>query len=438
MKHLRRIQFSLLFVFLLIISFSCTKDLSEIGLDQVSTSELIKLGYSDTVEISAYTVAEDSVKTYGLSYAMIGSMNDPVFGRTDAEWYTQIQLAEEPTDFGNLPVFDSAFLILPYNDAYGDTLSNMTLRVYELTESIIDSVHTYSNHTIAYDKQQPLGELTFTPRPSDSTYYNGSMQAPAIRIPLNSRFGLRVLLADTSHLTTNDKFVDYFKGIAVVAEPKTSVGEGAMLKMTVSAGYSKLSVYYHNLTDTTSYTFGINTDCDRFGHYEHHGYSGASPMLKQQLDGDTTLGEHFLFLQAMGGMRVKLRFPHLKDWVNKEHVLINDAQLIFTDASPSSTFTPPASVMLYPVADDGTLYPYQLPDADEGTDYFDGTYNSSSGTYRFRLSHYVQQVLNGNQDNNGLYLIISGASINSSRLVLNGYKSPSSGMKLYIKYTIVN
>jgi hypothetical protein len=140
----------------------------------------------------------------------------------------------------------------------------------------------------------------------------------------------------------------------------------------------------------------------------------------------------------MGGMRVKLRFPHLKDWVNKEHVLINDAQLIFTNASPSSVFTPPASVLLYPVADDGTLYPYQLPDADEGTDYFDGTYNSTSGTYRFRLSHYVQQVLNGNQDNNGLYLIISGASINSDRLVLNGYKSPASGMKLYIKYTIVN
>jgi hypothetical protein len=154
------------------------------------------------------------------------------------------------------------------------------IRVYELTESIIDSVHTYSNHTIAYDKQHPLGELTFTPAHPTAltTTVPCRLRHPD---PAEFRFGLRVLLADTSNLTTNDEFVDYFKGIAVVAEPRTTVGEGAMLKMTVSAGYSKLSVYYHNLTDTTSYTFGINTDCERFGHYEHHGYSGASPMLKQ-------------------------------------------------------------------------------------------------------------------------------------------------------------
>jgi len=426
-----------LFALLLVIVSSCTKDLSEIGLDLVSPSELIKLGYSDSITIQAFSVREDSVRTANLSYALIGSMNDPVFGTTQAEWYSQVRLAKEPTTFGEYPVLDSVFLILPYSSAYGDTLSNMTIRVYELTEDIIDSVHVYSNHTIGYDLQHPLGSLTFTPRPNDSAYYSGSTQAPAIRIPLNSRFASRVLHADTSVLASNDKFLDYFKGIALVADPVNAVGKGSIIRMKVSAGLSKIEMYYHNETDTSTYNFGINADCSRFNHYEHDGYSGASPMLTSQLSGDTLLGDQFLFLQAMGGVRVKLRFPNLLQWVNKEKVVINDAQLIFSNAIPSNTFTPPAQLSLYPVADDGSLYPYQLPDADEGSTYFDGTYDESSGTYRFRISMYIQQILNGSLNNNGLFLIIPGASLTSDRLVLNGFSSPQDGLRLYVKYTVV-
>lgn len=437
MNQIRIARHLSLFALLLVIVFSCTKDLSEIGLDLVSPSELINLGYSDTTSIHAFSIREDSVRTANLSYALIGSMIDPVFGTTQAEWYSQIRLAKEPTTFGEYPVLDSAFLILPYSSAYGDTLSNMTIRLYELTEDIIDSVHVYSNHTVAYDHQNPLGSLTFTPRPNDSAYYAGSTQAPAIRIPLNSRFATRVLHADTSVLTTNDEFLEYFKGIALIADPVQATGKGSIIKMKIAAGSSKIEMYYHNETDTSTYNFGINSDCARFNHYDHDGYSGASPMLTAQLDGDTLLGEQFLFLQAMGGVRVKLQFPNLLQWVDKEKVVINDAQLILTNAIPSTTFTPPAALSLYPVADDGTLYPYQLPDADEGSSYFDGTYDETTGTYRFRISMYIQQILNGSRNNNGLFLIIPGASLTSDRLVLNGFSSAKDGLRLYIKYTIV-
>jgi hypothetical protein len=426
-----------LFFLLVILAFSCTKDLAPIGLDLVPPGELIKMGYSDTVQITAFSVREDSVRTNTLSYALIGSMNDPVFGRTTADWFSQIRLSKEPTNFGRNAVFDSAFLLLPYNGSYGDTLSNMTIRVFELTDDILDSVHQYSNNTIGYDLSHPLGEFTFTPLPHDSAFFNGEKQAPILRIPLNSRFGDKAMLTDTSLLSTNASFIGQFKGIAIIAEPQQATGKGAIIRMTISAGYSKVDMYYHNSTDTSIYSFGINSDCKRFGHYEHEDYSGAAPMLTQQIAGDSALGEQFLFLQAMGGVRVKLRFPNLKSWFDSQKVIINDAQLIFTNASSSNTFSPPAAISLYPIADDGTLYPYQLPDADEGSSYFDGTYNSTAGTYRFRLSHYVQQIMNGNQSDNGLFLVIPGSSLSANRLVLNGTGSPSSGLKLYIKYTIV-
>jgi hypothetical protein len=428
----------LLFVLILLVSFSCKKDLSRIGLDLVSPEELLQLGYSDTVQIQAFSVREDSVKTANLTYAMIGSMNDPVFGRTTANWFSQVRLSVEPSDFGAFPQVDSAFLLLPYASSYGDTLSNMTIRVYRLTEDIIDSVHQYSNNTIQYE-QFPIGELTFTPKPHSASFFNGSTQSPYLRIPLNSRFGLPISAADTSDLGSNAKFVKYYKGIAIVAEPQDQQGSGAVLTMAVSNGSSRIDMYYHNQTDTSSYSFSLNTDCLRFNHFEHENYTGASPLMTQQIiEGDTTLGQQFLFVQTMGGVRVKVKFPYLKNWFNSQKVIINDAQLIFTSGSLSSTFNPPASIALYPISDDGTLYPYQLPDADEGTGYFGGTYNSSSHTYTFRLTHYVQQVLTGTQSNNGLFLIIPSSSVTGGRLVLNGTAAPSSGLKLYIKYTVVN
>jgi len=434
----RIVQRFFFFLLVVLISVSCKKDLSLIGIDLVDPDELIKMGYTDTVRIQAYSVAEDSVRTNDLSIAMVGSMNDPVFGRTTANWFTQIRLSKEPTNFGAFPQFDSAFLLLPYSGSYGDTLSNMTLKVYELTESIIDSVHTHSNHTIAYNTENLLGEITFTPRPGDSSFFNGKKQAPTLRIPLNSKFAPKTLFADTSHLSSNTKFLEHFKGLALVAEPQQNTGNGAILKLKVAAGSSKIEIYYHNETDTSTYSFGINSDCRRFNQYNHEGYFAASPMLTQQLDGDTALGDQFLFVQAMGGIRVKLRLPFADEWKVKQNIVVNDAQLVLTNAASSTTFTPPSSLALYPVADDGTLYPFQLPDADEGSEYFDGRYNKSSNNYRFRISRYLQQIINGDRNNNGLFLIIPGSSLTSDRLVINGFTAPQSGIRLYVKYTIVD
>ncbi len=439
MNAYRFAKSSILFSLIILISFSCKKDLNLVGLDLVSPEELLKLGYTDTVQVNAFSVREDSVKTANLAYPLLGSMNDPIFGVSTADWFSQIRLTSEPTDFGTNPVFDSAFLYLPFVGSYGDTLSNMTLRVYHLNESIFDSIHKYSINTISYDQANPLGELTFSPRPHDSAYFEGQKHAPVLRIPLNSNFGQLIIGVDTANFTNNTKFLSYFKGIAIVSESQSTPGKGAIIKMAVAAGSSKISMFYHNSTDTSGYNFTLSSDCKSFTHFDHGDYDEASPLLRQQiLTGDTTLGGQFLFVQTMGGVRVKLRIPGVKNWFSNQKVIINDAQLILTNASPSSTFPPPSNISLYPVAADGTLSAVSLPDANEGQSYFGGYYNSSSGRYTFRLTHYIQQLMTGEQNDYGLYLIIPGSSISGGRLVLNGIHAPSSSMKLYIKYTVIN
>ncbi len=422
---------------------SCTKEITPIGLNLLSAEDMLKMGYTDTATIVAYSVSEDSVYTQELSsnyvgYAFIGSMNDPIFGQTNATYYTQIRTTTARVRFGTDPVFDSAYLMLPMQGlSFGDTLTNMTYKVYELSENLIDSIHAYSNSTIDYNTNDLLGQITIQPRPHDSTYYNGKKRAPMLRIPISNKFGNKILsISDTNTLNSASEFVKYFKGICIVAEPQNTPGSGSIIATKVAVDESRLIMYYHNSIDTLTYSFVINADCSRFNGYTHDNYNGAIPQLKQQLAGDTLLGKEFLFLQGMGGVKVKIKFPYLKDWFASEKIVINDAQLILTNASTSKVFKNPPSLSLRAVGETGSTSPFPIIDEDDAQGYFDGVYNSSTRTYRFNLKRYLQQVMTGVIDNrNGLYLIIPSASYTGTRLVLHGTDSPESDIKLYLRYT---
>jgi hypothetical protein len=415
--------------------FSCTKELSPIGIELVDPSELLSMGYSDTVSIVAYSLPEDSLYTSNLSYAQIGSMYDPIFGKTTASFYTQVFLSAR-VRFGPNPVFDSAYLYLPYRSSYGDTMSNMTLHVYALTESILDSVQTYSSSTVAYDQANPLGQFTFQPRPHDTTYSNGKKLYGMLRIPLNSNFGDAVMFpSDTSILNSNTKFVEYFKGITIMADEQNTKGSGAIITYSVPSDQSKIVMYYHSDEDTSAFTFSLSTGCARFQNYDHNGYAEAMPSLRQQLQGDTQLGQQSLFAQGLAGSKIKILFPYINKWINSSKIIINDAQLIFGNGSVSSNFLNPGYLYLRTAGAGGSTNPGDIIDYTEGTAYFDGTYNSSSNSYRFRITRYIQQLIKGEQENYGLHLIIPSAEYNASRLVLNGTSSPQSDVKLYLRYT---
>jgi hypothetical protein len=404
-------------------------------MDLLNPLDLLSMGYTDTVQIKAYSIPEDSVYTRNLTYAQVGSMYDPVFGRTNATFYSQLFTSTTSLRFGTSPIFDSAYLYLPFKSSYGDTLSNMTLHVYALTEGIIDSLHSYSNTTLTYDQANPLGEITFQPKPHDSTFYNGQKQAPMLRIPINSNFGNYILSADTNSLNNNTEFVKYFKGICVVAEPQNTPGKGCIVTFSMPSDYSRIQMYYHNTEDTLSYSFAITTDCSRFQNYDHNGYAEAVPLLKEQLLGNTSPGQQFLFAQGMAGVKIKIEFPYLNKWFDTEKIVVNDAQLILGNASVSDVFANPSAVTLRGVGESGTTSPYSVIDETENSAYFDGTFNMSTNSYRFRLTRYIQQVLTGQVSNKGLHLIIPSASYVGTRLVLNGTESPQSDLKLYLRYT---
>jgi hypothetical protein len=397
------------------------------------------MGYSDTVSIVAYSIPEDSVYTTDLTYTRLGSMYDPIFGVTTASVYSQLFLSGTRVRFGTDPVYDSAFLYLPYKGSYGDTLSNMTFRIYEITESVADSFSYYSNASLPYDISKPLGEITFQPKPSDSAYYEGEKHVATLRIPINSNFAASIFSADNNDLNTNTNFVQHFKGFCIIAEPQNTPGRGAIITFDMPSDYSRLVMYYHNAEDDSlNYSFPITTACNRFQNYSHNGYTEAVQMLKGQLiDKDISLGQQFLFAQGMGGIKIKIEFPHLKKWFDTEKYVINDAQLIIGNSSVSDVFYNPSSVTLREVGEAGSTSPNDLVDVTTSKSYFDGTYNKATNSYRFRISRYIQQVLTGKVNDNGLHLILPNSNYATTRLVLNGTASPQSDLKLYLRYSRV-
>ena len=76
---------------------------------------------TDTTEIVCYSYLDDSIGTKNVSYALLGSSLDPVFGLTQAGFYTQFHLSTAGHNFGESPILDSIVLQLCVSNYYGDT-----------------------------------------------------------------------------------------------------------------------------------------------------------------------------------------------------------------------------------------------------------------------------------------------------------------------------
>lgn len=434
----RRPEYLITGLLLVVLFFfsTCKKEPQELGLDLIENNPL-DVEFSDTTSVVAYSQLEDSLRTDETSVVLLGNTFDPVFGKTTAIVFTQISLSSASPDFGTNPQCDSLVFSLQYTGYYGDTTMPQTFRFYEITEQIYLDSSYYSNQQLAYDPVA-LENYTFTPHPTDSVLVDTTKYEPHLRFTMNPALGDIILSAPESALDSNVSFREYFKGLAIVpddvaAEP----GRGALLYFNFYANISRINLYYHNdEEDSLVYRLSLNSTSNaRFVHFDHQGYQDASDIFRQQtILGDTALGQSQVYIQPMAGVKVKIEFPNLLNWVKENNIAVNEAQLIFYNHEPEGQYPAPSRLALYKLNDDGTLG--FLIDQSEGDTYFDGRY--SGNRYRFRINRYIQQVFNGDESNNGLYLFPSSASINASRVVLNGSHSAADKITLQLIYTKPN
>lgn len=426
---------SLLLITVIIILAGCKKDIDTIGLN-LQDESLLNADFIQ-VPVTAHSVFEDSIYTKNLLNNMLGYINDPVFGKTQAGFCSQFVLSGSNVSFDNItPVIDSVVLTLQCSGYFGDTLSPMRVEVYELAEELSKSA--YYNHDVSATTG---GNLTYSnspiyPKPTTSVVIESTTSAAHLRIRLSDEFG-RHLLQDCD-LSSTSEFQKDFYGLLVNAQLVNPSQTGSLCYLSLTSAMSGISVYYSLDGVHKKYAFPISSACTRYNFFRHD-YSTASANLQNQLiNGQTQLGETELYVQPTAGIKTHLNMPELPTLFADKNVVINKAELVITNISQDEVhlFNPYNLGLQLVNEDETTTY---LPDdaVYTSTDYFGGIYDENTHEYRFRITNYVQKIIKKGIHDKGINIVVAGAGIRGNRLIFRGTDgSYSDRLRLDIYYTV--
>lgn len=417
-SHVIRLFYLAVF-FLALIFTGCQKDPSELGLNLHPQDDRISGSETDTVTLEAYTINEDSISSDERSLALLGSCSDPVFGRSDASFITQIRLSSTNVSFGTTPTADSIVLYLDYQGYYGDTSALQTVKIYELQSDIYADSTYYSNMNPA--SLSPLSILdapfVYSPKPNDTT----------LAIRLNDELAQRFVNTGAENLAGNDAFINWFKGIYIKTDSIFS--GGAIIYYNLLSPNSKVTLYYHNDGDTTDkkFDFVINSSCARINLFKHDYSQSQITSLNDSLSNDS-----LLYLQGMSGTNARIKFPFVSNLKDSSAIAIVKAELIIpvnVYDNTTEVFPRPSRLLLVSLNSDGN-YGF-VPDYFLGDYYFGGSFHEGTQTYRFNISRYIQQLVDKSVTDYGLVLLVSENRVSARRVVIRG---PGSGLKLSITY----
>ena len=436
---MKRISFVAFLSVILCLFYACTNEVTPIGWGL--TNGLLGTDFTDTCTVEAYSLLEDTINTTNLSANMIGQLHDPVFGNSTASTCAQFTLSGSSLNFGSSPVLDSVVLTLHISNYYGDTTSKVGIRVYQLTEALSSNSRYNSSSTTAYDATPLNYSLTgYTIQPHTSVVVDTGSYSPHLRIRLSQAFG-QYLLNNQSQMSNVASFESFFKGLRISAVSHTG-NTGYILISNITSSLTGITLYYHNGGTASKYTFPCKSDCMRYTNIAHdYNASQDADFTQEVLLGQQSVGRNKLFVQASGGVKTKITFPHLHEAFQhlNNQVVINRAELVISNVSPDEAYLiQPNGLSLQGIrkSDGGNDY---LPDDEYymGTTYFGGTYDANQHEYRFRITEYIQGQIMGNSNlTNTLNLVVKGAGMRANRLIMGGTGlTDDKRLRLELSYT---
>ena len=424
---------------------ACTTEPDLLGLNLTPQGDKLNALYGDTTTVIAFNIPTDTLRTSilpgytGANFTTIlcGAIYDSAYGKLEASFATQLWLSTiKPTINAN-PVADSVILQLPYAGLYGDSLSSQTLNVYELTQSLKGDVAYYSNQYITPDPNSLLLSTTFVPKVSlkDSLKIKTVKYPPMLRVKLNNSFGNKILTGGTN-LDTQESFRNFIKGLYFTATQKDVLGQGSVIKFDLTGTNAGIQVFYHTDKDTSSLSVYVNSsNSQRYNTFNYHNYDFANPLFKAQvISKDSLKGKQKLFLSGMNPSEIKIRFPYLLKYQSKQKAAFNQAFLVIDAPYATQNLYPPAALAIYKVYKDGLHY--AVEDLPSGVDAaINGTYNTVTKQYRFKITQYLQNILKAGKEDYYLVLSTYAPGREASQLVIPGTMAGKKRIRLEMIYT---
>lgn len=307
--------------------FSCNNDLS-VGSSLVG-DQPIEADFTDEIEISAITVPPI---TRFIGYRnngafdkfpyLLGSLDDPNFGQTDATVFVTPRLDTTATipDF-NVSMIDSVVMVLPFDPlgTYGDTTATHLIRVHRIAEDIeLASVDTLFADTCIDFEAASIVERSMVPRPRDSVFvFNPSSDTIEAEVA-QLRFQLDVdvwqpVLTNPITLLSPQAVVDEVKGYAITSETSSSSVIGLNLRTNNGA---QIDVFY---TDSVKgvYSLDLSTTSNSSQRREqtsikHNCYVSdlSGSEVGRTLEDPTA---EFNYIEGMEGLNVRYDLSAIND-----------------------------------------------------------------------------------------------------------------------------
>ena len=273
-------------ILLVILSFSsCKEDFSDIGINILNGQD-IPGNFDDSKTVIAYSRKLLPVATNAMPVYKLGVYNDPVYGKTTANFLTQLGLTNANPDFAadeivGEVVLDSVYMYLPYfstvttedetntytlDSIYGNQPINLS--VYESTYFLnsFDPLTSFEEAQKYYSDQQALFESHLASLLVDVSDFTPSDQEivltqelnedesnaadtlkrlkPGIRVALDNTFFKNKILDKEGalELFNQNNFNDYFRGIYFKTTSNNE--DGTMFLFDTQSADITLSYHY--------------------------------------------------------------------------------------------------------------------------------------------------------------------------------------------------
>ena len=279
---------ALLLLVSILVFASCDKDYNEIGDALIGENHFDLDKY--TSNVVAYNEKITPIQSENLPVNALGIYDNPAFGKTTANFTTQLTLASVGPEIGANPVIDSVYIEVPYfvdvtkttpitaggntyqlDSIYGEPKAKIKLSVFESGLYMRDkdpvggfqeAQKYFTDQNVDFDNLKVgvrLNDNANTAQ-NDEFFYNSAQRnltttdaagkktnvysVPAMRLKLNSTFfKTKIIQAPSGKLATNDIFKEYFRGLYFKVERSgTDAGSLAMInfgKGTITINYTE-------------------------------------------------------------------------------------------------------------------------------------------------------------------------------------------------------
>lgn len=425
--------FSLLF---LALSIGCNKP-SDFGKELISGSN-IPFFTADTFNLQASSVEGDSVRIYvrGLgdltaTSFLVGSVNDPYFGMTEAELYTQFQMSSSYSNNLSSVVIDSIIWDVYYDadstHQYGDLTGKFNLEVRRINEdmNVLDTL--YANRKISTDPllMASLSDYQAMPFREDSSH---------LRFVMNDNFANFLKSLPDSTFSNSAKLQEQFEGLSI----GNNGNVGGMLSLNLVDNRNQLKIYFKEQGSATQDSIRMitTTNSVRHTHFKHDRTGSRYANYLADPSSDSVL-----FVQAMGGPQIKITLPPM-DYLKGSAV--NFAELQLTIAPDNGfLFRKPRQIWLFKKNTAGTTLTIK-----DGLLALNNSLFSSFGgqpeefvengqtvyRYKIRFPLHLIDYIDG-LESNELYISVLYGGYAPSRAIFNGPTTKVNPLKLKLIVT---